>query len=93
MTARTCPDWPQLMEAAPELQFKHYSVAEAQLPADALVNLPDIPLGAGVICCDLEHNVYNALHTEPRVAAALHDTYWFELGEWITSGPGHTTGR
>ena len=36
MSARTCPDWPQLMELAPDLQFKHYSVAEAHLPADAL---------------------------------------------------------
>ena len=35
MSSRTCPDWPQLMEIAPELQFKHYTVREAQLPADA----------------------------------------------------------
>ena len=36
MTARTCPDWPQLMELDPDLQFKHYTVAEAHLPAEAL---------------------------------------------------------
>ena len=36
MSSRTCPDWPQLMEIAPDLQFKHYTVAEAKLPADAL---------------------------------------------------------
>ena len=29
MSSRTCPDWPDLMEIAPELQFKHYTVAEA----------------------------------------------------------------
>ena len=44
MSSRTCPDWPDLMEIAPELQFKHYTVAEAQLPADALMHLPDVPL-------------------------------------------------
>ena len=32
MSSRTCPDWPRLMEIAPELQFKHYTVAEAKLP-------------------------------------------------------------
>ena len=90
MTTRTCPDWPQLMEVAPSLQFKHYTVAEVHLPSDALVNLPNVRLGEVTICCDLEHNVYNALHTEPDVAAALHDTHWFELGEWITTGPGGT---
>ena len=88
MSSRTCPDWPRLMEVAPDLQFKHYTVAEARLPAEALVNLPDIPLGAVAICCDLEHNVYNAQHTEPKVAAALRETHWFELSEWTTSGPG-----
>ena len=88
MTARSCPDWPQLMEVAPDLQFKHYTVAEAHLPADALVHLADITLAAVAICCDLEHHVFNAQHTEPKVAAALSETHWFELGEWATSGPG-----
>ena len=36
MSSRTCPDWPMLMEIAPELQFKHYTVAEAKLPTEAL---------------------------------------------------------
>ncbi len=27
MSSRSCPDWPRLMEIAPELQFKHYTVA------------------------------------------------------------------
>ena len=35
MSTRTCPDWPELMEIAPDLQFKHYTVAEAKLPGDA----------------------------------------------------------
>jgi hypothetical protein len=76
------------MERAPELQFKHYTVAEARLPAEALMNLPDIPLGAVAICCDLDHHVYYAHHTEPKVAEALRDTHWFELDEWIAGGHG-----
>ncbi len=34
MSYRTCPDWPELMEIAPDLQFKHYTVREAQLPGE-----------------------------------------------------------
>lgn len=89
MTARTCPDWPQLMEVAPELQFKHYSVAEVRLPSETLVCLPDgKSLDELEICCDLEHNVFNAAHTDPGVAEALRGTHWFELREWTTRGPG-----
>jgi hypothetical protein len=88
VSSRTCPDWPILMEIAPDLQFKHYTVAEARLPAEALMNLPDVPLGAVAICCDLEHNVFYAGHTDPKVAAALRDTHWFEVHEWATRGPG-----
>ena len=88
MTARTCPDWPRLMELAPELQFKHYTLAEAQLPAEAIMNLPNVPLGAVAICADLDHHVYNTLHTEAEVGNALAETHWFELGEWSARGPG-----
>ena len=88
MSSRTCPDWPQLMEIAPDLQFKHYSVAEARLPAEALVHLADFPMDALAVCADLEHNVFNREHTEPKVAEALRDTHWFELTEWSTTGPG-----
>jgi hypothetical protein len=83
-----CPDWPQLMELAPNLQFKHYTVAEAKLPAEALMSLPDVPLGAIAICCDLDRHVFYAAHTDPKVAAALRETHWFDLNEWATSGPG-----
>jgi hypothetical protein len=88
MSSRTCPDWPNLMEVAPDLQFKHYTLGEAQLPGEALVNLPNIPLSAVAICCDLEHHVFHAPHTEPEVAEALRETHWYELGEWAASGPG-----
>ena len=88
MSSRTCPDWPLLMELAPDLQFKHYTVAEAHLPAEALVNLPNVPLSAVAICCDLDRHVFYAAHTEPEVAEALRDTHWYEVREWATSGPG-----
>ena len=88
MSSRTCPDWPRLMEVAPDLQFKHFTVAEAQLPAEAIVNLPNVPLDAVAICADIDHHVFNAKHTDPDVAAALRETHWFDLTEWATRGPG-----
>ena len=45
MSSRTCPDWPQLMELAPDLQFMHYTVAEAQLPVDVLTSISHVSLG------------------------------------------------
>ncbi len=80
------------MEIAPELQFKHYTVAEAKLPADVLVHLQDITLNSVAICCDLERHVFYAAHTEPKVAEALRQTHWYELAEWSTSGPGAAAG-
>ena len=88
MSSRTCPDWPKLMELAPDLQFKHYTVAEARLPADAIVNIPELTLDTVAICCDLDVHVFNAEHTDPTVAVALKQTHWYELAEWSTSGPG-----
>lgn len=88
MTARTCPDWPALMELAPHLQFKHYTVAEAQLPAEALARIPHVSLDKVEICADLEHHVCNPAHTDAEVCAALRGTHWFDVREWATSGPG-----
>jgi hypothetical protein len=88
MSSRTCPDWPTLMELAPDLQFKHYTVAEAKLPADALVNIPELSLDQVAICCDLERNVFNPAHTDATVAEALRASHWFDLNEWRTTGPG-----
>jgi hypothetical protein len=76
------------MDIAPDLQFKHYTVAEAQLPLEALVLLEGVLVGEAEICCDREHHVYYAAHTDPDVARALRDTHWYELGEWSTTGPG-----
>ena len=76
------------MELDPELQFKHYTLAEAKLPAEVLISLPQVSLDAEIICCDLEHHVFNRAHTDPNVASALASTHWYELHEWATSGPG-----
>lgn len=88
MSYKTCPDWPELMELAPELQFKHLTVAEAHLPVEVLTAISHVSLGEVEICCDHDHHVFNAAHTDSEVAAALRDTHWFEVREWVTSGPG-----
>jgi hypothetical protein len=91
VSSRSCPDWPELMEVAPELQFKHYTVAEARLPADALMHVPDVQLSEVAICCDLDRHVFYAGHTDENVAEALRATHWFEVREWISAGrPGAT---
>jgi hypothetical protein len=88
MTTRSCPDWPALLELAPALHFKHYTAAEAQLPAEALAAMPDLLLGSAEVCADLDHNVFNPEHTDARLAEALRATHWFDLREWVRSGPG-----
>jgi hypothetical protein len=87
VSTRSCPDWPMLLEIAPDLHFKHYTVAEAELPAEVLINIPDVPREAIAICADLEHNVFNPAHTDARIVAALQDTHWYDLNEWARSGP------
>jgi hypothetical protein len=87
MSSRTCPDWPELMELAPELQFKHFTLRELALTSDVLVAIGDALLDEVNVCCDAEHNVYNPTHTDPRVASALRNSHWFDLREWSTSGP------
>jgi hypothetical protein len=88
MSSRTCPDWPQLMERAPELQFKHYTLREAQLPSDALVIIEGVDHDEVALCCDLESHVFNAEHTDPRVAEALRASHWFDLREWAARSTG-----
>jgi hypothetical protein len=88
MSYKTCPDWPELMELAPDLQFKHISVAEAQLPFDVLSEISHVSLGEVEMCCDLDHHVFYGAHTDDQVAAALRGSHWFEVHEWATSGPG-----
>ena len=88
MSYKTCPEWPELMELAPDLQFKHITVADAHLPFDVLSKISHVSLGEVEICCDLEHHVFNADHTDAEVVRALAGTHWFEVHEWATSGPG-----
>ena len=90
MSYKTCPDWPELMEIAPDLQFKHMSVADAHLPFEVLTKVSHVSLGEVEICCDVEHHVFHAAHTDPEITAALAGTHthWFEVNEWVTSGPG-----
>ena len=92
MSYKTCPDWPELMELAPALQFKHVSVRDAQLPFDVLARLPQVSLDDVEMCCDTEHHVFHAAHTDPAVVAALAGTHWFDVREWATSGPGSGSG-
>jgi len=86
-TTRSCPDWPDLLERAPDLHFKHYTAAEAQLPAEALATLSG-SLSSMELCADLDHNVFNPEHTDEQLAEALRATHWFDLREWIANGPG-----
>ena len=87
-TVRACPDWPLLMEIAPDLQFKHYLAGELKLPADALIAAPDVDLNSAEVCCDVEHNVFYAAHTHPALGEALRGSHWFELQEWAARGAG-----
>jgi len=45
-------------------------------------------MSALAICCDLDHHVFYAKHTEPSIAEALRATHWYELQEWASRGPG-----
>jgi len=93
MSYKTCPDWPTLMELAPDLQFKHMSVREAQLPFELVGKIPEgVSLDDVEICCDVEHHVLNASHTHADVVAALAGTHWYEVNEWATTGPGAGAG-
>ena len=74
------------MEIAPELQFKHYTVAEAKLPADALMLITGLSLSEIEFCCDLDRHVFYGEHTPEQVADALRASHWFEIRDWVTSG-------
>ncbi len=93
MSYKTCAEWPELMELAPDLQFKHLSVQDAQLPSEVVAKIPaSISLADTEICCDTDRHVFNAAHTHPAVTEALSDTHWYEVHEWATSGPGSSSG-
>ncbi len=90
MSYKTCPDWPTLMELAPDLQFKHMAVTDAQLPFDVIARIPHRALAELELCCDLDHHVFYAPHTHPDVVAALAGTHWFDVREWADSAVART---
>ena len=81
MSSRACPDWPALMEIAPDVQFRHYTLAEAQLPVDAFVQLEGLDQNAVSVCADLDAHIFNPEHTEPRIVEALRGTHWIDVRE------------
>jgi hypothetical protein len=80
-TTRACPDWPALMEIAPDVQFRHYTLAEAQLPVDAFVQLEGVDADEVIVCCDLDAHIFNPDHTDPRIVDALVGTHWINVRE------------
>ena len=88
MSTRSCPDCPELLELAPDLTFKHYTADELQLPSDVVVALGPVRLSTVVVCADRTHNVFNARHTDERLATALRASYWTELASWPGVGRG-----
>jgi hypothetical protein len=67
------------MEIAPDLQFRHYTVAEIQIPVDAFVQLAGLSPDEVAVCCDLDAHIFNPEHTDPRVAEALRGTHWIDV--------------
>jgi hypothetical protein len=81
MAAHSCPDWPELLERAPDLNFKHYTADELQLPAEVVLALGQARLSEVDVCADTQRNVFNPSHTDPRLAAALAASYWSSLDD------------
>jgi hypothetical protein len=84
---RSCPDWPELLELAPDLHFKHYSLSEAEVPGEVLTSVPGLSREETILCADLEHHVFNADHTDERLGAALRESYWYSLADWRERNP------
>ena len=81
MAMRSCPDWPELLDRAPDLDFKHYTADELQLPHDIVLALGDVRLASLEVCADTSRNVFNPAHTDPRVGDALRASFWSDLDD------------
>ena len=81
MAMRSCPDWPELLDRAPDLHFKHYTADELQLPHDIVLALGDVRLASLEVCADTTRNVFNPAHTDPRVGDALRASFWTDLAD------------
>jgi hypothetical protein len=82
VASRACPDWPELLDRAPDLMFKHYTADELQLAHDVVVALGQVRLSDIEVCADTTRNVFYAEHTDPRLADALRASYWTDLDHW-----------
>jgi len=69
------------MEVAPDVQFRHYTLAEAQLPVDAFVQLEGVDKDEVAVCADLDAHIFNPDHTDPRIVEALRGTHWIDVRE------------
>jgi hypothetical protein len=50
-----------------------------------------VALSDVAICCDLDHNVFYAAHTDEKLAEALKQSHWFEVRDWVAAGrPGQS---
>jgi hypothetical protein len=81
MAVRSCPDWPELLDRAPDLHFKHYTADELQLPHDIVLALGDVRLASLEVCADRSRNIFNPAHTDARVAEALRASFWTDLDD------------
>ena len=81
MALRSCPDWPEMLDRAPDLDFKHYTADELQLPHDIVLALGDVRLASLEVCADTSRNIFNPAHTDPRVGDALRASFWTDLDD------------
>ncbi len=81
MAMRSCPDWPEMLDRAPDLDFKHYTADELQLPHDIVLALGDVRLASLEVCADTSRNIFNPAHTDPRVGDALRASFWTDLDD------------
>jgi hypothetical protein len=55
------------------------------------MQITDVALSDVAICCDLDHNVFYAAHTDEKLAEALKQSHWFEVRDWVAAGrPGQS---
>jgi hypothetical protein len=50
------------------------------------MKIAEVALSDIAICCDLDHNVFYAAHTDEKVAEALRQSHWYEVREWVSAG-------
>jgi hypothetical protein len=75
------------MEIAPQLQFRHHTLGEMQLPPEAFVRIAGISMDEVAVCCDLDAHIFNAEHTDARIVEALRGTHWIDVRELAAPPP------